>query len=102
MLGRFLLASVLTGTVSLTACDSLRPAVSLWVRPHDKTPADASVSIDEEFVGLLGYVASRGVRLPEGEHRITIEREGYFPWDMMVISDREPISLDVRLVPIPD
>ena len=84
------------------ACDMTRSAVSLRVKPHPKTPLDASVWIDEEFVALLGQVAARGVRLPEGEHRITIEREGYFPWDRIVVSDREPIHLDVRLIPIPD
>jgi hypothetical protein len=85
----------------LCACD-LRAAVTLQVKPHARTPLDASVWIDEEFIGLLGYVAARGVRLPEGEHRISIEHDGYFPWDRIVVSDREPISLDVRLIPIPD
>ena len=35
-------------------------------------PRDASVSIDEEYIGPLGIVAARGVRLPVGEHRITV------------------------------
>ncbi len=79
-----------------------RPAVSLQMTQHEKTPADASVYIDEEYVGPLGYVAARGVRLPVGEHRITITRDGYFPWDRLVEADRQPITLDVRMVPIPD
>lgn len=66
------------------------------------TPRDATVTIDEQFVGLLGVVAARGVRLPEGEHRITVERPGYFPWDRVVVSDRKPIFLRVEMVPIPD
>ncbi len=86
----------------VAGCTGLTPAVSMRVKPHPKTPLDASVWIDEEFVGLLGYVTARGVRLREGEHRITIERDGYFPWDRIVVSDREPIQLDVRLIPIPD
>jgi hypothetical protein len=53
-------------------------------------------------VGFLGVVAARGVRLPEGEHRITIEKVGYFPWDRRVISDRKPIALEVELRKIPD
>lgn len=88
--------------LAAAACDGLRAAVSMKVLPHPKTPLDASVWIDEEFIGLLGYVAARGVRLPEGAHRITIERDGYFPYDRIVVSDRQPISLDVRLIPIPD
>jgi hypothetical protein len=70
---------------------------------HSKrTPPDASVTIDEQYVALLGEVAARGVRLPEGEHRITVEREGFFPWDHIVVSDGKPIHLEVDLVPIPD
>lgn len=85
----------------VAAC-GLRSAVTLTMQPARGTPPDASVIIDEQFVGFLGYVAARGVRLPEGEHRITVEREGYFPWDRIVESDRKPIALDVELIPIPD
>ncbi len=88
-------------TASAIACASAR-AVSLKVEMAPNTPADASVIIDEQFVGVLGYVAARGVRLPAGEHRISVEREGYFPWDKIVVSDRKPIQLQVELVPIPD
>jgi PEGA domain len=80
----------------------LRAAVTLTLTPGSDTPNDAKVTIDEQFVGLLGFVAARGVRLPEGEHRITVEREGYFPYDRIVVSDREPIRLDVRLQRLPD
>ena len=75
---------------------------SLKVASTKRTPPDASVTIDEEFVGLLGYVKARGVRLPEGPHRITVERDGYFPWDRIVVSDRKPIHLEVDLIPLPD
>lgn len=78
------------------------PAVSLKVARTQRTPPDASVKIDEQFIGLLGYVSAKGVRLPEGEHRITVEREGYFPWDRIVVSDRKPIRLEVDLIPLPD
>jgi hypothetical protein len=80
----------------------LRAAVSLKIVIDPHTPADASVKIDEEFIGMLGYVAARGVRLPEGEHRISVEREGYFPWDRIVVSDRKPIHLNVKMTRIPD
>jgi hypothetical protein len=66
------------------------------------SPRDAGVWIDEEFIGPLTYVSIHGVRLPVGEHRITIQKEGYFPWDRLVIADREPITFDVVLEPIPD
>jgi hypothetical protein len=89
--------------VLITGCiHQPRAAVSLAVVRHAKTPADASVTIDEEYIGLLGYVAAHGVRLPLGEHRITVERDGYFPYDATVVAGSAPIRLDIELVPIPD
>jgi PEGA domain len=82
--------------------DNLRPAVTLHVTRNKGTPPDASVVIDEQYIGPLAYVAARGVRLPEGEHRISVEKTGYFPWDRLVVAGSDPITLDVRLVPIPD
>jgi hypothetical protein len=96
-----LLLPVVGAAFGPAACSPQR-AVSLKVAVSPQTPNDASVTIDEQFVGLLGYVAARGVRLPAGEHRITVEREGYFPWDRIVVSDRQEIHLEVVLVRIPD
>jgi hypothetical protein len=79
-----------------------RAAVSLRLARSEGTPRDASVYIDEQFVGFLGVVAARGVRLPEGEHRITVQRDGYFPWDRLVVSDRQPIELSVSLRRVPE
>jgi hypothetical protein len=86
----------------LLAAGCLRAAVTLKLTPDNQTPADAKVTIDEQFIGLLGFVGARGVRLPEGEHRVSIEREGYFPYDEIVVSDREPIHLEVHLQRLPD
>ena len=89
---------------SLTGCGPShgRPAVSMKMSVAAGSPGDATVTIDEEYVGPLSYVASHGVRLPVGEHRITVEKEGYFPWDKLVEADRQPIHLDIKLVPVPD
>lgn len=97
-------AVTLLSLLSIVACDSGvgRAAVSLSLERRAKSPADASVYIDEEYVGPLGYVAARGVRLPVGEHRITVTRDGFFPWDRLVEADREPIRLNVELTPVPD
>jgi hypothetical protein len=92
------LAAPLTGC----ATQGLRPAVSMQMAVTEGTPKSALVYIDEQYIGTLGYVARRGVRLPEGEHRISIEKAGYFPYDVLVVSDREPIHLDVRLVKLPE
>jgi hypothetical protein len=79
-----------------------RAAVSLSMAYAPKTPADASVSIDEQYIGPLGYVAAHGVRLPEGQHRISVTKTGFFPWDRLVTAGMQPIKLDVALEPIPD
>ena len=86
----------------VAAVGCLRAAVTLRLTPDAQTPSDAKVTIDEQFVGTLGFVAARGVRLPEGEHRVSIEREGYFPYDEIVVSAREPIHLRVHLQRLPD
>ncbi len=80
----------------------LRSAVSMKVTRAKTTPRDASVYIDEEFIGPLYYVAAHGIRLPTGKHRISIARDGYFSWDRIVEADRQPIVLEVELVPVPD
>ncbi len=87
----------------LAGCSSeLKAAVSLKVARSPETPRDASVIIDEQYIGPLGIVAAHGVRLPVGEHRISVEKTGYFPFDRLVTADRDDIRLDVKLEPIPD
>jgi hypothetical protein len=90
--------------LSLTNCEPGvgRAAVSLKLGRAPKTPADAAVTIDDEYIGPLAYIAARGVRLPVGKHHITVEKAGYFPWDQLVEADRDAIFLKVELEPIPD
>jgi hypothetical protein len=68
------------------------------------TVPDASVTIDDRYLGALAYVQRRGVALPVGTHRITVEKAGYFPWDRLVEAKigGGPILLDVQLVQVPD
>jgi hypothetical protein len=68
------------------------------------TPPDASVIIDEESVGPLAFVAARGVALPPGVHRVTVQAAGYFPFDRQVEAKpgSPPIRLEVTLTPVPD
>jgi hypothetical protein len=93
---------LLLGGALLDGCQAQRAAVHLSLARLADTPRDASVYIDEQFVGFLGVVAARGVRLPEGEHRISVEKVGFFPWDRLVVSDRQPIALSVELRKIPE
>ena len=67
-------------------------------------PSNASVTVDDIFVGTLDVVSSRGVALPPGTHHVSVEAPGHLPWDK-VVEAREgagPLRLDVKLVPIPD
>ncbi len=67
-------------------------------------PGNATVTIDDQFVGSLELVAARGVALPPGTHRVSVEAPGYFPFDR-IVEAREgqgPVRVQVQLVPIPD
>jgi hypothetical protein len=67
-------------------------------------PANASVTVDDIFVGTLDVVSTRGVALPPGIHHVSVEAPGHLPWDK-VVEAREgegPVRVDVKLVPIPD
>jgi PEGA domain len=68
------------------------------------SPPSASVTIDDVFVGTLDIVSERGVALPVGAHRVSIEAPGYLPWDRVVEAHegQGPVRLDVQLVPTPD
>ena len=93
---------LLTAVLGMSCGPNLRGAVSLRVNISQAAPSDASVMIDEEYIAPLAYVAAHGVRLPEGEHRISVQKDGYFPWDKLVVAGRDPITLNVEMVRIPD
>lgn len=80
----------------------VRSAVDLTVEVEDGTPGSALVYIDEQYIGTLAAVRARGLRLPEGEHRVSVEKTGYFPYDAVVVSDLKPIHLKVRLLRLPE
>lgn len=85
----------------VSSCATAR-AYSLHVKRNPNTPGNASVIIDEQYVGPLSYVAARGVRLKHGQHRVTVEKDGYFPYDQLVEADRGTVEIEVELTPIPD
>ncbi|MCH2108020.1 MAG: PEGA domain-containing protein [Polyangiaceae bacterium] len=86
-----------------TGCAHLRTrtAVDLSVDVQKGSPGSALVYIDDQYIGSLKEVARRGIRLPGGWHRIAVKKDGYFPWDARVKSDRKAIHLDVDLVRLP-
>ena len=63
---------------------------------------DALVTINDRYVGKLGEIVRRGIKLPPGSYRVTVEMVGYFPYDELVEVEEEPVTLSVKLVPIPD
>ncbi len=68
------------------------------------SPPNASVTIDDQFVGTLEIVSARGVAVPPGQHRVTVEAAGYLPWDKIIEAKEggAPLRLDVRLTPVPE
>ncbi|HSO33183.1 MAG TPA: PEGA domain-containing protein [Labilithrix sp.] len=77
------------------------PTVSLRVIGG---PPNASVTVDDIFVGNLELVMKRGVALPAGTHHISVEAPGHLPWDKTVEAKegQGPLRLEVKLVPVPD
>ena len=67
-------------------------------------PPNASGTVDDVFVGTLELVVQRGVALPPGPHRVSVEAPGHIPWDKVVEAKegQGPLRLDVKLVPVPD
>jgi hypothetical protein len=97
-------APTLAFAALLVACGSAKPpTTSLHVAPH-ASPPGARVTIDDEMVGSLGMITKRGVALPPGRHRITIEAEGYLPFDAEVEAGDHGgvVDLQVELVKTPD
>ncbi|HSQ68280.1 MAG TPA: PEGA domain-containing protein [Polyangiaceae bacterium] len=68
------------------------------------TPADARVTVDDQIVGTLDVVAARGVALPPGKHRVSVEAPGYFPYDTVVEAKEGEkfVKIEAKLVPVPD
>ena len=100
---RFALAAIAAAAVSTSAGCQLSAystkTVSLRVRGNVD---DAQVTVDDIRIGALAYVSAHGVALPPGQHRVTVERNGFFPWDSLVEAKSDPIYLQITLVPIPD
>ncbi len=65
-------------------------------------PPRATVTIDDRRVGPLDVVAARGVALTPGKHRVSVEAEGFIPWDKEIVATEAPVVLEVTLEPLPD
>ena len=68
------------------------------------SPADARVVVDDQIVGTLDMVRVRGVAMPPGQHRVSVEHEGFFPFDTIVEAKEgeKVLNVEAKLVPVPD
>jgi hypothetical protein len=89
--------------LALSACGPAAAPKTVSMRMAGGPP-NASVTVDDTFVGTLDVVARRGVALPPGTHRVSVEAPGHLPWDKLVeaAEGQGPVQLDVKLVPVPD
>jgi len=103
---RILCISVLVASQGLvSACEPAQAPAKVTVSLRlQGNPADARVIIDDEDIGPLAVVQSRGVALPPGKHHVSVTAPGYFPWDKAVeAKPGDPlIRFAVALVPVPD
>jgi hypothetical protein len=93
------------GVLGTSACGGAPapPAATVSFRLRG-TPPNATVTIDDQPIGPLEMVQQRGIALPPGPHRITVEAPDYLPWDRIVTAapgDR-PIAMQVELVRVPE
>lgn len=105
LLARGMLGALLVffgGSSSACMTMGLRSAVDVSFAAPPETPGRALVYVDETYVGTLAQVMHRGMRLPEGKHRISVEKTGYYPFDVVVVSNRQPIAVEVELLALPD
>ncbi|MBK6516950.1 MAG: PEGA domain-containing protein [Polyangiaceae bacterium] len=93
-------------TLTLAAC----LAVGCVTTPRttslrlDGNVDDATVTVDDQVLGPVSHVEKRGVALPPGKHRITVEKAGFFPYDELVVVKEgdPPLRLDIRMERVPD
>ena len=88
--------------VSGCATMGLRSAVDMTVKMGPHAPPSALVYINGNYIGSLAAVVARGVRVPEGKHRLSVEKSGYFPYDTIIVSDLDAIDLRIDLLPLPE
>ncbi len=93
-------AALLLLALGLSGCAG---AQTVSLRLQGNVP-DAIVTIDDQHLGSMKYVGLRGVALPPGTHRVTVEKVGFFPFDKLVDAKEGegPIVLDVKLEAVPD
>jgi hypothetical protein len=96
----FLLPVVLAGCTNVIVGTEGRPQ-TVPVRLRG-TPPDATVTIDDQRIGQLAFVAARGMRVAPGRHHVTVEAAGYLPFDTAIEAKDAVVQVEVKLVPVPE
>jgi hypothetical protein len=98
------LSPLLVALAFILACGP--PPVSLKTVSLRMTgaPPEARVTVDDQIVGSLDMVEARGVALPPGKHRVSVEAPGFFPFDTIVEAKEgeKLVHVEAKLVPVPD
>lgn len=67
------------------------------------SPDDALVTVDDEYLGTLARLRRFGIKVSEGEHRLTVEADDRFPHDALVrVQADQTVTVDVKLEKVPD
>ncbi len=101
------LAMLIMGCV-LSACSPRvveapkAPGVSLVIKVDGSVPEQSRVTIDDEVLGALDFVAEHGVRVPAGTHRMTVTAPGYLPFDRAFQATGKRVVVNVSLRQSPE
>jgi hypothetical protein len=88
---------VLAGACSVQL--NRKPSASLRVVAD---PPEATVYVNEQFVGSAKVLDVRPKALSEGEHRVTVRAPGYFPHDLVVDLVPGVTTVRIALRPVPE
>ncbi len=92
--------------VIATACGNeashpKREVTSLRFEADGAVARKAIVTVDDQAIGALDFVIARGIAVPRGNHRVTVEAPGYFPWDasLSCTERHQRVRVDLRAIP---
>lgn len=91
----------LVAAVCLSACQGATSTPKRVVLRLQGTPQQAEVLVDEQRVGTLGEVGERGLAIPAGIRRVTVQAPGYFPQDLLIDLQSDE-RRQVELQPVPE
>jgi hypothetical protein len=78
------------------------PDVSLVIKVDGSVPERSRVTIDDQVLGPLDWVAAHGVRVRAGSHRMTVTAPGYLPFDRAFEATGKRVVVDVSLRQSPE